>query len=72
MAPRKSNSPKKRRHSDGLFKVLMPNGKLFGDCTFGEIGDFGEKLKRLANTPVRELSLEDKLFMGKMLLVDQI
>jgi hypothetical protein len=26
---------------------MMPNGKPFGECTYGEIGEFGEQLKRI-------------------------
>ena len=46
---RRKNKEKLRRSrkqqvSRMFFSVLMPNGKPLGDCTFGEVGKFGEDM----------------------------
>lgn len=71
MASAKKKSLQRRlAPSSEVMDVLMPNGKKLRDCTFREIGVLSERLTHLADTPVRELSGADKLFMGRMLLLD--
>lgn len=58
---RKQMERNRKQMERSMFSFVMPNAKPLGDCTFGEVGRFGEGFARLAKMGQPNEVIRDKL-----------